>query len=489
MNDPDRVDREIAVPWRRSAPGLDELHRARLVSEIEAGLDGIDAGRGQFAPLRRRVRLGLAVVAIAGAAASIAVAVRTRPRGPGQERPTWLAPYLYSGPGADARALEPSATLVVPAGGRARAAIGTRARLTLVGPGRVSLASTAGDPDLDLTLESGRLLVDYDGHGGGTLRVRSPGAVTTVVGTLFSIEAMQTHTRVAVTRGHIRTEAVGRLWQVAAGDCWATGENAVGPIPPELRQALAEHDASPAPPVGEYGILHVGAEAAAGGTSRPATAVLLDRRALGTPPLVARIAAGHHLLDAPTGQTNVELAGGGAVRIGSSAGAAPSHDATPPPPDPSRRHRIAAASGRDRPEGDIAHQAPGIGRASPDAAALASHPEDLDAAYAVAEARMRAGARDEARLALEDIAARDPHGRLGEAALLDLARVALADGNAGDAHRALARLPDPPRDPALSEPADHLRCRTELLLGNTEAAHRCLTELHRRYRDPPGRDR
>ena len=74
---------------------------------------------------------------------------------------------------------------------------------------------------------------------------------------------------------------------------------------------------------------------------------------------------------------------------------------------------------------------------------------------------MRERMLGEARRTLETIAARDPRGALGEAALLDLARLALADGNRAEARRALARLPQPLRTPALAETAAHLRCRAE----------------------------
>ena len=72
---------------------------------------------------------------------------------------------------------------------------------------------------------------------------------------------------------------------------------------------------------------------------------------------------------------------------------------------------------------------------------------------------MRERSLGEARRALETIATRDPRGPLGEAALLDLARLALADGDRAEARRVLARLPSPVRDPALAETAAHLRCR------------------------------
>jgi hypothetical protein len=91
--------------------------------------------------------------------------------------------------------------------------------------------------------------------------------------------------------------------------------------------------------------------------------------------------------------------------------------------------------------------------------AAASHPPDLDALYAQAEAAMRRRSTGEARRALETIAARDAAGPLGEMALLDLARLALGEGDRASARQALARLPASLHDPALNETATHLKCR------------------------------
>ena len=45
-----RVDTEIAAPLREASPDVDELHRARLVSAIDAALDREDSARD----IRRR---------------------------------------------------------------------------------------------------------------------------------------------------------------------------------------------------------------------------------------------------------------------------------------------------------------------------------------------------------------------------------------------------------------------------------------------------
>jgi hypothetical protein len=349
-----RVEAEIAAPLRAVNSTLDELHRARLESAIEAmvrreAVAAIAGGGG------RRWRFWISTAGVVAAVVAAVIVFRgprtptpTTPRAalraPAQSAPALLAPYRAAGEGATA--LAPSTSLLALAGERVRATIGSRVRLTLVGPGRVAVVSSARADDVELALEGGRLLVDYDGHAGGRLRVHSPGAVTTVVGTLFAVEAGPSGSRVAVARGHVRTEdGAGRVWQVAAGDSWTGAEGRLSPTDP-----LPAHRDLPL------------AQAAA----RPSA-----------PP--ARV------------RSNV----------------------------------------------------------------------DLEALYIKAESAMRARAVAKARRALETIADRDRRGPLGEAALLDLARLALAEGDREEARRALARLPGKLADPALAETAEHLRCRVE----------------------------
>ena len=381
-----RVEAEIAARLRGVSPDLDELHRARLVSAIDATLDREDEARAER---RRRAETGAGpgwrgkrIFVAAGAAAAmlgLALWLAARPHGK-QERaalpppggavvaappaaaPSLLRPYQEPGRDAPAEAPPPTTSLLALPGERTRATIGTRVRLTLVGAGRVSVLAAAREDDIELALDGGRLLVDYDGHTGGTLRVRSPGAVTTVVGTVFAVEVRGSGSRVAVTRGQVRTEdPSGRNAQVTAGSSWTSADGRSAPIPDDVANALAEHQASWAP-----------------------------------------------------------------------SPAAPERSAVPVRP---------------------AHAQPPAARPLPHT--------DLEALYAQAEAAMRERSLGEARRTLETIAARDPRGALGEAALLDLARLALADGDRAEARRALDRLPRPLRTPALAETAAHLRCRAE----------------------------
>ena len=383
-----RVESEIAAPLREASAAVDDLHRARLTSAIEAALDGEDDDRRtrrRGAPYTPRSRRRWQMVAV-GAVAAFALWIVLRPHAqrrpaplstpagaaavapPVSPPPALLRPYQEPARGAPAaEALAPSTSLVALRGERARATIGTRVRLTLVGAGRVSVLTATRDGDIELALDGGRLLVDYDGRAGGTLRVRSPGALTTVVGTVFAVEAMGSGSRVAVVRGRVRTEDLsGGGAQISAGSGWTSADGRLAPIPDDLAAALAEHEAGWAP--------------------------------------------------APT-EPDHSARGSGAIDVAAAR-------------EPVRQPAAARAS-----------------RA------------DLDALYARAEAAMRERSLGEARRVLETIATRDPRGPLGEAALLDLARLALADGDRAEARRVLARLPSPVRDPALAETAAHLRCR------------------------------
>jgi hypothetical protein len=380
-----RVDTEIAAPLRGAVSRLDELHRARLAAAIEAALNRDAAavravklgGALESAWLRRAGMAAAAVVA-----AAIAVRLMHAPRRdagrvvsqaavanpPAPRVPPLLVPYRGARDGLASPA--PSTSLLALAGEKARATIGTRVRLTLVGAGRVSVLPVARAGEVELALENGRLLVDFDGRGGGTLRVRAAGTVTTVVGTLFAVEATRSGSRVAVARGHVRTEdASGRVWQIDTGRSWSSADGRVVAIAGDLATALSEHDAS-------WATATTSAKARIAGGSGSATA----------------------------------------------------------------RHQTSQPS----------RTAPG------------EPTVDLEALYLRAESAMRNHALTDARAALETIADRDPGGQLGDTALLDLARLALSEGDREAARRALARLPSPLGDAALAETAEHLRCRAAL---------------------------
>ena len=424
-DDSDDVDARVIAPLRRARLVVDDIHAARMAVGIEAGLDAPAAARAR----PRWQFLGVASVCALGAAAVVAVLAA---RGAAQvPRPVALAPYVYVGPGAETARLSPAARLSVPAGAKLRASAGTAVRLTLVGPGAVA-ASTI-DGATELVLEGGLLLVDFDHSTDGKLRVRAPGAVVTVVGTLFAVDARNGRAGVAVMRGMIDVDAAGGRRRLVAGSAWAPGdgEAGAGPIPPVLAAALAEHDASPPPPVGDY--------------------VVVDERSLGDPPLVARVASGS--------------------RVASNRPAARAVDQPPPPTAP-------PAAPVPAPPLTLA---PEINAAGPPPASVS----EAESLYAAAEAQMRAGANEQARATLRELVARHGGDPRSEAALLDLARLSLAAGATADARRFLARLPDPTRDRALVEPARHLRCRVDVAVGEMAAAAACLRAFRGHHPSSP----
>lgn len=509
----DAVGLDVVAPLRAMRPQLDEIHRARLYAALEGRLDdaasAVSRPRTGWRPkARSTIAAGTLLLGVAAAvtlaflhgtekgreavlrAATASDAQRRPPLSPAAGRPPVLfSPYLYSGPGADGQSMNPAPHLSVPARARARAAIGTRLRLTLIGPAELSVAAGAGERDIDLTLGRGRLLVDYDGQAGGTLRVRSPGAVTTVVGTLFSVDAAGGETRVAVSRGRIHTETRTDARDLPTGTAWLATGGDVTPIPRDVAQAFAEHELSVPPPIGEYGLVLVAASGPAGGRSPSSTSgasssptpvpiVTVDGGPLAAAPLVARISAGSHLVNEGGRLHPIDVAGGTIVRL----------EATSPPVTAQQAGARSEASAPGSEDLPVLRSSPapalrGSGTSGPGPAHAIEEtaPLDLEATYQGAEAAMRAGARDEARRLLRAIVAADPSDARAEAALLDLARLALADGDVSEARRQLARLPEPTHDAALAESAHHLRCQIDLLLHRRAEADACLVAFRRRY--------
>ena len=245
----DPVEARVIAPLRRARLEPDDLQLARLGAALDTALQSAALQRARAPePAARRARRGAIGVAVAAVAIAVLVAGPWRHRAPpaGTARPvgTPLAIAYES----DARALAAPAprAMVVPAGVRQRGRIGERVRFTLVGPGEVSAFAVGGGTEIDLA--RGRLLVDYDGHGGEILRVRSPGAVTTVVGTLFAVEARGRASRVAVARGSVAVEGAGaRTKQIAAGRSWLTEAAETEPIASDLAVDLAAQDAAASP--------------------------------------------------------------------------------------------------------------------------------------------------------------------------------------------------------------------------------------------------
>ena len=251
----DPVEARVIAPLRAANLAPDDLQLARLCAAIDTALeDAVVPPAAAPERAARRTKLshrGAVAVALAAAVAAALIAAPSLRRAPGpivSERARDPLPIAPEGDGP-APAARPSAPLVVPAGARFRGRIGERVRFTLVGPGEISAFAAGGGTDLDLA--SGRLVVDYDGHGGQILRVRSPGAVTTVVGTLFAIEARGRTSLVAVARGSVAVEGAGaRVQKIAAGRSWLADAVETEPIPSDLAADLVAQDVAAAPATG-----------------------------------------------------------------------------------------------------------------------------------------------------------------------------------------------------------------------------------------------
>jgi Tfp pilus assembly protein PilF len=135
--------------------------------------------------------------------------------------------------------------LLLPAGAVVHARLGPYARVTLLGPAR--LAVLTGGPVTAVRLDAGVLIGEYEHHQGSTLVVHSPAATTTIVGTLFSVEATDRGgSRVAVRRGAVIVQSQAERIHLGPGWSWSSGEAAQPVIPEALVRQFAVHTAGSA---------------------------------------------------------------------------------------------------------------------------------------------------------------------------------------------------------------------------------------------------
>ena len=322
-------------------------------------------------------------------------------------------------------------------------------------------------------LEQGRLLASLEGGAGRRLEIVSPGAVTDVVGTLFSVEVVGDASRVAVAHGRVQVSAAPDSSgappraprEIAAGQSWLTTLPEPDGLEPALAEALADHERTP-PPRGTTVALSI-TEAPAGagvwvGKRRIASApawVLVEPRAAVRLSAPARAAASpldpSHVLRLST-FAPVD----GAVAAGVRAGGA-RNDAGPAAP---AAHTTSA---------ELTERSP------LDPAPLA--PEEVTARTLFRQADAARAAGD-TRLALNTLRAlveRFPRDPATAAARYELALMeqAAADGEA--ALRDLAAVDSP----SLEDPTHYLRCRVLAKRGAAQAgeAERCLAEFRRRF--------
>ncbi len=243
---------------------LDDLTRARVQSRLAEAMEQA-AAEGAAVPLWQRPVVRLVAVAAVGLLALGALLWRAS-EGPavspapekaavasstGREllRPRTLVQGSSPWSGAGEIMGRSASRLQVPAGVALRADLSRNAALTLYGPLDLTVEQASGDRVV-LRLRRGILVGDYDAKTGGTLIIRSPHAVTEVVGTLFAVEAHDGQSRVSVSRGRVKVEGAGKTAMVGPRRSWSTREPTVGQTPPSVAALFVRHEKEPRAAVG-----------------------------------------------------------------------------------------------------------------------------------------------------------------------------------------------------------------------------------------------
>ena len=472
----EELDRLCDQLARIEAP-FDEITRSRAEARLSAELER-QRGRGNRRMLRRAAAL-LAVGAAAGAAltARTVVTARRSHVAGGLEPAVRFEPYVVA-PTAGAGAAtvpetleQPASRLDVPAGWLVRASLGDAIAITLKGPAQAWSERAAGSGQTVVHLDRGRLLASLEGGTGRRLRIVSPGAITDVVGTLFSVEVVGGASRVAVAHGRVRVgTAPGSSGdppraprEIAAGQSWLTTLPEPDEIEPALAEALSEHERTP-PPRGATVPLSV-VEAPAG------SGVWVGKRRLASAP--AWVLVESHV----------------AVRLSAPArAAAPPVDrfplpATEPTQEPAQKPAQKPVwPGSEPPARATTPAGPRpllarSGAESTEPPAFAP-PEEMTAQtlFREADAARAAGDTGLALRTLRTLVERFPRESATAAARYELALMEETAGYGDAALRDLAAVDTP----SLEEPTDYLRCRV-LAKRAVAEAERCLADFRRRF--------
>jgi hypothetical protein len=469
---------------------FDEIARSRAEARLAAELAREPARRH-----RRVLGWTTALVAVGSAAAGALVARTVVPAagsraGRAPELSLRFEPYVVAPTGTVGMAaaastvpkvlVQPTSRLDVPAGWLVRASMGDAIAITLTGPAR-AWSEQAGRRTV-VHLDEGRLLASLEGGGDQRLQVVSPGAVTDVVGTLFSVEVVAGASRVAVAHGRVQVSAAAEgssggqprvTREIAGGQSWLTTLPEPDELELALTEALADHERTP-PPRGASVPLSV--------TDAPSGAgVWIGRRRIASAPA--------WLLVEPHAT----------VRLSALApAAAPPRPALPPPPSPpSPQSMEPALASSSKPSPLVSEPAARATTAADPRAPLtrlgaeATEPPPLDTASAAPDeltARTLFREADAARatgdtaLALRTLRAlveRFPRESAAAAARYELALMEEAAGFGDAALRDLAAVDTP----SLEEPTEYLRCRVlaKRTATRTTEAERCLSDFRRRF--------
>lgn len=428
---------------------LDDLTRARVGDKLAASMEQAAARAGASSgapPLWRR--RGAQLVAVAAGLALVAGLLLWQasrrdveaPRQPvvAKDQPAnrVLLPRAImqgSGPWHDPKLVfgQKVERLEVPAGVALRASLTQRAELTLYGPLELVVKQAAGDR-IELQLDSGILIGDYKGSEGSSLVIRSPGAVTEIVGTLFAVEVHEGQSRVSVSRGEVRVDSAGKIAAVSASQSWSTARSSLGSTPPSVVALFAKHERLPelaqvraAEPRGD-GSLKTHVEVTAPKTARPAASKKVRARK------VASVAKASDSPERPAPPITE---------------AEPPSDAKPP-------------------------------ASRPPATAV----ESASTLYSAAEAALKQRQQDRAAQILSALIKAHPRHALAGAARYDLALLLLKRGARTKAEALLSQIPSTAR---FSGPAHYLRCRIKREQGKRAAAIACYGAFRSAYPASP----
>jgi outer membrane protein assembly factor BamD (BamD/ComL family)/ferric-dicitrate binding protein FerR (iron transport regulator) len=465
---------EIASAVERIArPGIDDVTRARIQARLETIFDGIAANHARRTSERAttgwvRWMPALAAAAAIGAffifwtgtewplhpekAAEVAVIPPTR---------SVLRSYVVAGSAAesavgDAHLGKSSSSLEVPAGGLIRASLGNRARITLVGPGRLDVLEAKND-NLRVELSSGLLLAQYDHARDASLTIVRGRVVVRVLGTILAVDARAARTSVAVRQGtvevtkdHPSRVGANQAWNEDAGDLDDPSE--------EIARLLEEHERallSPQPPAG---ILLLS------GTPER-TFASVGRTPIGPTPLRALVSVGQHQIfltasGMATGVLSARIAEGESTAMG--------FVLSPEVIEKKHASRAKTQAAKIEPAGGMPEEKP-----------------SAEALYASAERALRAGDRPGAKSLLERLAGEFADHPLADAAMYELARLSNAEGDKQTARAHLRGVIDHHRDPTLLEPARYLLCRMTSDEGEVKASLECLESFRRDFPSSP----
>ena len=464
----EELDRLCDKLARFEAP-FDEITRSRAEARLSAELER-QPGRGNRRMLRRAAAL-LVVGAAAGAALTVRAVVTTRrshvaggPEPAPRFEPYVVAPTAGGGATTVPETLEqPASRLDVPAGWLLRASLGDAIAITLTGPAHAWSERAAGSGQTVVHLDRGQLLASLEGGTGRRLQIVSPGAITDVVGTLFSVEVVGGASRVAVAHGRVRVgSAPGPLGappraprEIAAGQSWLTTLPEPDEIEPALAEALFEHERTPPPRGATVPLSVIEAPAGAG--------VWVGKRRIASAP--AWMLVESHV----------------AVRLSAPARvAAPPADPFPPPSTEPAQERSRPGSAPPARATTPAGPRPPLTRSgaeSTEPPAFAP-PEEMTAQtlFREADAARAAGDTGLALRTLRTLVERFPREAATAAARYELALMEETAGYGDAALRDLAAVDIP----SLEEPTDYLRCRV-LAKQTATDAERCLADFRRRF--------